>query len=111
MFPSEQQEQVRTVLSFVLQGIISQRLLPKIGGGRVLAYELLIPNTAIRNLIRENKLQQIYSLMQSGQVETGMQTMNQSLYNLYKKGLITLEDAMEASPDSKEFERMLRGVK
>jgi len=109
MFPPEQQEQVRTVLSFVLQGIISQRLLPKIGGGRVLAYELLIPNTAIRNLIRENKLQQIYSLMQSGQVETGMQTMNQSLYRLYKMGQITLEDALEASPDPKELERMLRG--
>ncbi|RUM28959.1 MAG: type IV pili twitching motility protein PilT [Aquifex sp.] len=109
IFPSEQQEQVRIVLSFILQGIISQRLLPKIGGGRVLAYELLIPNVAIRNLIRENKLQQVYSLMQSGQAETGMQTMNQTLYRLYKQGLITLEDALEASPDPKELERMLRG--
>ncbi|WP_461831760.1 type IV pilus twitching motility protein PilT [Aquifex sp.] len=111
MFPPEQQEQVRTVLSFVLQGIISQRLLPKIGGGRVLAYELLIPNTAIRNLIRENKLQQIYSIMQSGQAETGMQTMNQSLYKLYKMGLITLENAIDASPDPKELERMIRSGK
>jgi twitching motility protein PilT len=87
--------------------VISQRLVPKIGGGRVLAYELLIPNTAIRSLIRENKLQQIYSIMQSGQAETGMQTMNQSLASLYRKGLITLEDAFRYSPDVKELERML----
>lgn len=108
MFPAEKQEQIRVQLSFVLQAVISQRLLPKVGGGRVLAYELLIPNTAVRNLIRENKLQQIYSIMQSGQAETGMQTMNQSLYKLYKQGLITLEDALEASPDPRELERMLK---
>lgn len=108
MFPAEKQEQIRVQLSFSLQAVISQRLLPKIGGGRVLAYELLIPNTAIRNLIRENKLQQIYSIMQSGQSETGMQTMNQSLYKLYKQGLITLDDAFEASPDPRELERMIK---
>jgi twitching motility protein PilT len=107
VFPPNQQEQVRIQLSFVLQGVISQRLIPKIGGGRVLAYELLIPNTAIRSLIRENKLQQIYSIMQSGQAETGMQTMNQSLASLYRSGLITLEDAFRFSPDIKELERML----
>jgi twitching motility protein PilT len=107
VFPPNQQEQIRIQLSFVLQGVISQRLVPKIGGGRVLAYELLIPNTAIRSLIRENKLQQIYSIMQSGQAETGMQTMNQSLANLYRSGLITLEDAFRYSPDVKELERML----
>ncbi|WPM32773.1 type IV pilus twitching motility protein PilT [Hydrogenobacter sp. T-2] len=106
VFPPEQQEQVRVQLSFVLQGVISQRLLPKIGGGRVLAYELMIPNTAIRNLIRENKLQQIYAIMQSGQAQTGMQTMNQSLYGHYRAGLITLEDAYKYSPDIKELERM-----
>ncbi len=107
IFPAEQQEQIRVQLSFVLQGVISQRLLPRVGGGRVLAYELLIPTAGIRNLIRENKLQQIYSLMQSGQLESGMQTMNQSLYKLYKAGLITLDDALSASPDVKELERML----
>ena len=107
VFPPEQQEQVRVQLSFVLQGVISQRLVPKIGGGRVLAYELMIPNTAIRNLIRENKLQQIYSIMQSGQAQTGMQTMNQSLFQLYKAGLITLEDAFKYSPDIVELERMI----
>ena len=107
VFPPSQQDQIRIQLSFVLQGVISQRLLPKIGGGRVLAYELLIPNTAIKNLIRENKLQQIYAMMQSGQGETGMQTMNQSLANLYRAGLITPEDAFRYSPDVKELERML----
>ena len=107
VFPPSQQEQIRIQLSFVLQGVISQRLIPKIGGGRVLAYELFIPNTAIRNLIRENKLQQVYSLMQSGQAETGMQTMNQSLVSLYKRGLITLEDAYRYSPDIKELERLV----
>ena len=107
VFPAEQQEQVRVQLSMALQGVISQRLLPKVGGGRVLAYELLIPNTGIRNLIRENKLQQVYSLMQSGQLESGMQTMNQSLYKLYKTGQITLDEALRASPDIKELERML----
>ncbi len=110
IFPAEQQEQIRVQLSFSLQGVISQRLLPKVGGGRVLAYELLIPNAGIRNLIRENKLQQIYSLMQSGQLESGMQTMNQSLFKLYKAGLITLDEALKASPDIKELERML-GIK
>ncbi len=107
IFPAEQQEQIRVQLSFTLQGVISQRLLPRVGGGRVLAYELLIPNAGIRNLIRENKLQQIYSLMQSGQLESGMQTMNQSLYRLYKAGLITVDEALRASPDIKELERML----
>ncbi len=110
IFPAEQQEQIRVQLSFTLQGVISQRLLPKVGGGRVLAYELLIPNAGIRNLIRENKLQQIYSLMQSGQLESGMQTMNQSLFRLYKAGLITADEAVRASPDIKELERML-GIK
>ncbi len=107
VFPPEQQEQVRVQLSFTLQGVISQRLAPKIGGGRVLVYELLIPTTGIRNLIRENKLQQIYSLMQSGQAETGMQTMNQHLVRLVRSGVITVETAREMSPDLKELERLL----
>ncbi|MCS7284825.1 MAG: type IV pilus twitching motility protein PilT, partial [Hydrogenobacter thermophilus] len=107
VFPPSQQEQIRIQLSFVLQGVISQRLLPKVGGGRVLAYELMIPNTAIRNLIRENKLQQVYAMMQSGQAETGMQTMNQSLASHYRAGLITLDDAFKYSPDVKELERMI----
>ncbi|NPB05323.1 MAG: type IV pilus twitching motility protein PilT [Aquificae bacterium] len=107
VFPPERQEQIRIQLSFTLAGVISQRLVPKVGGGRVLAYELLIPNKAIRNLIRENKLQQVYALMQSGQAQTGMQTMNQSLAKLYKEGLITLEDAVRYSPDPVELAKLL----
>ncbi|MCX7761129.1 MAG: type IV pilus twitching motility protein PilT [Hydrogenothermaceae bacterium] len=108
VFPMEEQDQVRTELSFVLQGVISQRLLPKIGGGRVLIHEVMIPNTAIRNLIRENKIHQIYGLMQTGQAESGMQTMNQSIVNAIKNNLITLEDGFRISPDPEELKRMLR---
>lgn len=108
VFPQEEQDQVRTELSFVLQGVISQRLLPKIGGGRVLIHEVMIPNTAIRNLIRENKIHQIYGLMQTGQAESGMQTMNQSIVNALKNNLITLEDAFRITPDMEELKRMLK---
>ena len=69
VFPPHQQSQVRAQLSFVLEGVISQQLIPKIGGGRVLALEVMIPNAAIRNLIREDKIHQIYSIMQTGQIE------------------------------------------
>jgi twitching motility protein PilT len=108
VFPEHEQDQVRTELSFVIQGIISQRLLPKIGGGRVLIHEVLIPNTAIRNLIRENKIHQIYGLMQAGQAESGMQTMNQSLLKALKNGWITVEDALKTSPEPQELERLLK---
>jgi len=111
VFPPHEQEQVRTELSFVLQGVISQRLLPRIGGGRVLIHEVLIPTQGIRNLIRENKIHQIYGLMQSGQAGTGMQTMNQSLINAIRQGLITIEDALRTSPDQKELERLLKMLK
>jgi len=98
VFPPHQQEQVRVQLSFVLEGILAQQLIPrKVGQGRVLTYELLIPNPAIRNLIREDKLHQIYSMMQTGQAKFGMQTMNQSLYELHTKGLISYEDAVGRS--------------
>jgi len=107
VFSAEEKDQIRTQLSISLQGIISQRLLPKIGGGRVLAYELLIPNAGIRNLIKENKLPQAYALMQSGQAQTGMQTMNQHLRKLYGMGLITKEDALKYSPDPKELARLM----
>lgn len=98
VFPPHQQEQVRVQLSFVLEGVISQQLLPKTSGyGRVLAVEILIPNPAIRNLIREDKIHQIYGIMQTGQIKSGMQTMNQSLYELYQRRLITYEDAVGRS--------------
>src|SRR5205085_9228238 len=84
VFPAHQQSQIRAQLSLVLEGVICQSLLPRIGGqGRVCAMEILIPNPAVRNLIREDKIHQIYSAMQSGQDKFGMQTFNQSLASLY----------------------------
>lgn len=108
VFPPHQQPQVRTLLSFVLEGVLSQQLIPKANGaGLVLALEILIPNSAIRNLIREDKIHQIYGQMQIGQLKYGMQTMNQSLLSLYEQGLITLNDAMARSPNLEEFRQML----
>ncbi len=107
VFPENEQDQVRTELSFVLQGVISQRLLPRIGGGRVLIHEVLIPTVGIRNLIRENKIHQIYGLMQTGQAETGMQTLNQSLAQALARNLVTLEDALRISPDPNELKRLI----
>jgi twitching motility protein PilT len=99
VFPPHQQEQIRVQLSFVLEAILAQQLIPKKSGkGRVLAIELLVPNPAIRNLIREDKIHQIYSMMQTGQTKFGMQTMNQSLFDLYSKGYLSYEDAIGRSP-------------
>src|SRR6476661_3353287 len=98
VFPSHQQGQVRAVLSFVLEGVITQTLIPKASGqGRALACEVMVPNPAIRNLIREDKLHQIYSQMQIGQSKFGMQTMNQSLCDLYIKKIITLDECLAHS--------------
>jgi twitching motility protein PilT len=98
VFSPHQQEQIRAQLSMVLEGILAQQLIPKkTGQGRVLAIELLIPNPAIRNLIREDKVHQIYSMMQTGQAKFGMQTMNQCLFDLYTKGLISYDDAIGRS--------------
>ncbi len=111
VFPPHQQEQIRVQLSFVLEGILSQQLLPKKSrDGRVLALEILIPTPAIRNLIREDKIHQIYSMMQTGQERMGMQTMNQSLYDLYTKGLITYEVALSKSPLPEEFIKMVQST-
>src|SRR4030042_873697 len=108
VFPPHQQQQIRTQLSFVLEGVLAQQLIPKVGGkGRVLAMEVMIPNPAIRNLIREDKIQQIYSLMQVGQSKFGMQTMNQALFSLVERHFISLEDAMERSHHLDEFRQML----
>lgn len=107
VFPPHQQSQVRAQLSFVLEGVISQQLIPKVGGGRILALEVMIPNIAIRNLIREDKVHQIYSIMQTGQSKFGMQTLNQSLYDLYVKKLITYEDCIGRSSLPEELIQML----
>jgi twitching motility protein PilT len=111
IFPAGQQGQIRTQLSLVLEGIVCQTLLPKIGGGRVVALEIMIPTPAIRNLIREDKVHQIYSAMQTGQEKVGMQTMNQSLATLYQRKQVTLEAALEKSSNRDELQDLIsRGV-
>jgi twitching motility protein PilT len=108
VFPTNQQTQVRTQLSFVLEGVLSQVLLPRASGqGRILALEVMVPNTAIRALIRDDKVHQIYSQMQMGQDKFGMQTMNQALFMLYQKKQITLELAVARSSDPDELRQMI----
>ena len=106
VFPAHQQQQVRVQLSFVLQAIISQQLLPRKGGGLCMAPEILIATPAIRTLIRESKSHQIYSSVQMGQKE-GMKTLNMSLAELVKAGKVTKEEAIYRSLDLQEFERLM----
>jgi twitching motility protein PilT len=111
IFPSSQQPQVRTQLSLVLEGIVCQALLPKTTGGRVAALEIMVPTPAIRNLIREDKVHQIYSAMQTGQEKMGMQTMNQCLATLHQRKQITLETALGATSNRDELQDLInRGV-
>jgi twitching motility protein PilT len=108
VFPSAQQSQVRTQLSLVLEGILCQTLLQKSDGqGRAMALEILIPNSAIRNLIREDKIHQIYSMMQTGQDKYGMQTFNQALATLHMKRQITLDTAMARSSNTDELKTLI----
>jgi twitching motility protein PilT len=108
VFPAHQQSQIRAQLSFVLEGIMCQSLLPRGNGhGRVLAMEILIPNSAIRNLIREDKVHQIYSAMQTGQTHFGMQTFNQALATLHFKKQITLQLALSMSSNPDELQEMI----
>lgn len=108
VFPAFQQEQIRVQLSFVLEGIISQQLIPKKSGiGRALAIEIMIPTPAIRNLIREEKIHQLYSTMQAGQAKIGMQTMNQSLYELYRKGDLSYETVISKTSVPDELINMI----
>jgi len=108
IFPAGQQAQIRTQLSMVLEGIMTQSLLPKANGqGRALAMEILVPNSAIRNLIREDKVHQVYSMMQTGQEKYGMQTFNQSLASLYFKKQITLEMATARSSNADELQDLI----
>jgi twitching motility protein PilT len=109
VFPTNQQSQVRAQLSFVLQAVVTQLLIPRCDvPGRIPAIEVLILTPAIRNLIREDKIHQIYSMMQTGQGVSGMQTMNQSLYSHYMKRHISLEEAMSYSPDVVELQGMIK---
>jgi twitching motility protein PilT len=104
VFPAGQQANIRTQLSNVLEGIMCQALLPNAAGnGRVMALEVLIPNSAVRNLIREDKIHQIYSMMQTGSDKYGMQTLNQSLAMLYRKRQITMETAKSISSNIDEL--------
>jgi twitching motility protein PilT len=106
VFPSHQQSQVRAQLAFCLEGIVTQTLLPKIGGGRVMAAEILVMTGAIRALIRDDKIHQIYSSMQAGK-KFGMQTMNDALYQLYITKQVTADDCLRASSDQGELMRMM----
>lgn len=107
-FPAHQQSQVRAQLSFVLEAVVAQQLIPRLDGkGRTLATELMISTSAIRNLIRENKIHQIYSQMQVGQKKHGMQTMNQSLHSLFIRKLISLDDALGWSTDPEELKQII----
>ncbi len=109
MFPPYQQGQVRAQLSFVLEAVLTQNLLPRMGAsGRVLISEVLIPNAAIRNLIREDKVHQIYSQMQVGQSRFGMQTFNQSLASAVARKLVSIEDALARSSDPDELRNLLQ---
>jgi twitching motility protein PilT len=108
VFPAHQQSQIRAQLSLVLEGIMCQALLPKASGsGRCLAMEILVPNAAIRNLIREDKIHQIYSSMQTGQEKYGMQTFNQSLATLYFSKQISLQTALGMSSNPDELQDMI----
>ena len=120
VFPTNQQQQIRTQLSFVLEGVLSQTLMPRLDGkGRALALEIMVPNIAIRALIRDDKIHQLYSQMQMGQEKYGMQTMNQSLFSLLDNKKISMDDAISRASDVEELKEMIsnpqaalkRGVK
>ncbi len=106
IFPTNQQEQIRVVLSFVLQAVVTQQLIPRIGGGRSLALEIMVCTPAIRALIRDDKIHQIYSMIQAGQ-KYGMKTMNQSLAELYFNKRISLADALGRSTNIQELNEMI----
>jgi twitching motility protein PilT len=109
VFPSAQQQQVRAQLSFVLQAVMCQQLLPKAyTSGRVLSLEVLMVTPAVRNLIREEKVHQIYTQIQTG-TEYGMQTMNQSLYDLFRKQLVTHAEIFSRTTDAKDLQRLVKG--
>jgi len=108
VFPAHQQAQVRAQLSLVLEAVLSQTLLARTDGkGRVMACELMIPNPAIRNLIREEKVHQLYSQMQVGQQKFGMVTLSQALLDLVSRRLISAETALEAATEPEELKQML----
>lgn len=108
VFPPHQQPQVRSQLANIIQGICAQRLVPAIGGGRVVAAEVLVANPAVRNIIREGKSHQLDAVIQTG-ADQGMQTMDRTLVKLVQTGVVTYDDAREYAVDVNEFERLMRG--
>ena len=108
VFPPHQQPQIRAQLSNILMAICSQRLIPSIGGGRVVAAEILVTNPAVRNIIREGKSHQLDGVIQTS-VDQGMQTMDRTLVNMVQSGVITYDNAYEVAVDLVEFERLMRG--
>ena len=107
VFPADEQDQIRTQLSMAILAVISQSLLPKIGGERIAAHEIMINNPAISNLIRENKIQQIYSQMQLNQGATGMQTLNQVLSDYVRRNIISKETAMAFTTKPEELRKLI----
>jgi len=108
VFPPHQQQQIRVQLSVILQGICSQRLIPAIGGGRIPAAEILVANSAVRNIIREGKTHQLDAVIQTG-AEQGMQSMDRALVSLIHAGTITYEEAKNYALDLQELDRLMRG--
>ena len=108
VFPAHQQSQIRSQLANILQAVVSQRLVPAIGGGRVVAAEILISNSAVRNIIREGKTHQLDAVIQTG-AELGMQTMDRTLVKLIQTGAITYDEAKNHAVDMTEFNRLVRG--
>jgi twitching motility protein PilT len=106
VFPSDQKSTIRAQLAMVIEGIVSQTLVPKIGGGRALACEVLVANTAIRSLIRDDKVHQMQGMLEIGQ-KYGMQTMNQDLARLFSRRLISMKDALSSTPDPDGLQKLI----
>lgn len=109
VFPPEQQEQIRVLLGNTLEGVIAQQLLPKLGGGRIAAIEVMIATPAIRNLIREGKTHQMYSVIETS-TQLGMQTMDRVLFDLYKNGYVTFDEALMRAIDREGFHGMAKAA-
>ncbi len=107
IFTPDQQPQIRLQISQVIEAVLTQTLLPKVGGGRIGAFEIMTGTTAVRNLIREGKIHEIYNIMQLS-AKDGMQTMDQALAEVVKKGLVTKDDAMMKSSNPQRLERLLQ---
>ena len=108
VFPAHQQEQIRIQLSTSIEAVVAQQLLPKIGGGRVAAIEIMVATSALRNLIREGKSYQIYSVIETGH-QYGMQAMDRVLADLHKNGTVTFDEAASRAIDRENFQRLVKG--